>query len=425
MKSIRAEERATLVNFSSQSQDWPSLIKPLDLASTLQLSPNTSDTLTMGSRTQLSGQTTGASVQIQTLYGSMTVPFEHIVAFTGDACELFSRHHLFLHGGEVLVGKIMTLDVKFRLPSESQISLSAASVDRWWRGQSTTTPAEKTTTGPLVVLRDGTRLRVDAIDGPLSFQTGWGQLTIDPKDIEWMARPSTEGEGLTRLALSDGTLMSGLVSASSVTVRSRWLTSPTIDPPQLAAIVSESTMAKANAKKLTAPALNLPTLTLGQEQRLTGSWAEESSRFIVQGQEITVPTASIRRISHEEEEPEEKTSPREVKIELWSGGHLQGQWADSSLRWKTREHVWNVPVCDIHSYENPQPLLTETMRQQVSAALQNLGHAEWPIREKASQQLREMGPAIYPLLRTAQGTSEDLEVKNRLDLLLEDDETSQ
>jgi hypothetical protein len=422
LKSIRTEERATLANFSAQSQDWPTLVKPLDLATVLQMSPSSSDTLKLGAGTQLQGQTKGASLQLQTRHGLMTVPFEQIVAFTGEACPLFSQPHIFLRHGEVLVGKITQLEAQFLLPSESQIALKPAAIDRWWRGQAASAPDASRVTTPVAILRDGTRVRTAEVGGPLTFQTGWGPLTVDPATIEWFSRPTSEGDGPTRLALRDGTSISGLFTASTITLRSPWLPTGSVEPPQLAALVTDSVMTQLSttAKPAEPPALTTPHLVLGQDQRITGNWAEANLTFLVQGQEIIVPTTSIRRISlARDEQTEESSLPRLYKIDLWSGGHLMGQWAQNQQRWKTNDQTWSVPTRDLVIYQNPQAALTATLREQASTAIQQLGSDEWPVREKASQQLSEMGAAIYPLLRTARTTTEDLEVKNRLDQLLD------
>ena len=121
------------------------------------------------------------------------------------------------------------------------------------------------------------------------------------------------------------------------------------------------------------------------------------------------------RTSVEAKPPMAKTTNR-MEARFTDGSVLKLTLLDSHVRLKTEHGDLRIPVADIPRIDFATRLDEEVARQ-IAAAVAELGHDDYDVRERATEKLADFAAAAYPaLLQAAEHT--DLEVVHRAEKLL-------
>ena len=133
---------------------------------------------------------------------------------------------------------------------------------------------------------------------------------------------------------------------------------------------------------------------------------------------VTIAADSVRELTIEEK-GDASAAPR-FRADLWAGGHITGHFSVTHLQVEGSSFRGKIPVAMIQRLINPIPTTNSALMSRMGQMIQNLGDAQWKVRETATNTLRGLGLVAKGSLQEALKTSTDAEVTRRLEELLQD-----
>ena len=297
------------------------------------------DLLVQRGGNELLGVIQNTEYVIDTLQGKMTLPAARVVGLhvpkgAGD------RIRLGLADGQVVVGKLVSGAIRFKLLNGNLMSLTVDMIDTAAYRISPRRPEEITFSRPMIVLRNGQQLFFKQTGVDWSFHTQYGRITLKPANLNSLILDTPDG-GLHRAIFSNGSVLSGLLVQEELNL--------TLDlGPKL------------GVKRYLVRKFGLPTppftgpqqgrLTLRNEDTLAGSIADKA---------VNIKTADNEQVSVQTDDIAAVTIPEAaclgiLRIKLHNGTTVDGTLAGKTIAFQ----ITPGPRLDIyvgHIVEITQP----------------------------------------------------------------------
>jgi hypothetical protein len=199
LASVPAALRKIIVNLSGPVASIGSLELPRhdrqDLAITLT-----------GNR--LLGEIVNKTYTVEAFYGTVELPAERVV---GLAVPDVNDEHvlLALTDGQVVAGKLLSLPLRMKLATGSEMTLPISKLRTLAYRVSPDRPEDIQATEPTVILRSGEQVFFQRDGADCEYLTEHGRVTLDADDLRSVLYDTPEG-GLHRVMFRNGTVLSGL-----------------------------------------------------------------------------------------------------------------------------------------------------------------------------------------------------------------------
>jgi hypothetical protein len=370
-----------------------------------------SDQLAIGTDSMLKGKAAATGVSVVRASGQSSVAWDLLAAIAGPGHTGEPRGWLWLRDGQRWQGLLETPGLHFTLINGADLPLTR--LDRLILTKS----AEPITSPPhtLIELWNGERLAIKP-EGNLPGSSPWGRLSVPWTDIAAMQSQDDEALG-GMLFLQDGTRLRMMPQPGKATLQTVSLGAQDLDLSQIRHIISP--MAARMTEEESEPAGSFVELT--GDQRLVGRITTASLTLLTAAGPIKLAPSNLQML-HDISDDESTSGSRVFQAELWGGGHITGSLEEGRVRIEGRGFAWDVPVRHLLRLSNPVPVADNALMRRMGQLLQDLGDAQWKVREAASSALREMGPLARGSLQEALKTSTDAEITQRLEELLQSED---
>ncbi|MBM4037504.1 MAG: hypothetical protein FJ290_03235 [Planctomycetes bacterium] len=413
-RDLPADVRRTVVNLGTLSLGGPDFLANIE---SLGVARGASDVLAIGTETRLRGTAAAESLVVKTRYGPATLPLDKVAAITGE------RHTgrsslVFLRDGQILTGPLEARGLRFAMASGASLELNVGTLDRlvFRAAEGDGKPPEgahfftETYDGDRLAASRGEDLR-------LAASTPWGRLDVPLDDVVWLAPPE-DGPPGHLVRLRDGSRFFGLLDGPPLKLKTLAFGVREFPVADLRSLATADARQAADAED---QAIAQPHVVLLGGNTLVGRLDLPALRLVAAGQVVPVAPSQLRTL-HNTTEPD-AVAPPVLKVELWGGGTVEGEYADGLLPIRVGDRLCQVPVRDVVDVVVPSPTVPEGMRDKIAALVRDLGHPEWEKRDAATRQLGELGFVAKPQLEEALKQADDPEVRRRVRALL--DEMSQ
>jgi hypothetical protein len=364
---------------------------------------DTADTVIVADDGPKYGRILDESFQVAARFGAITLPAQRVI---GMACSPGERQEacFVLTDGQVVSTATPDNALHIELPTGGILQIPFERVDQWSFRVSPNRPISPTFQGPYMLLRTGDRLAFEPDSMSLFLRTMHGRLALDPAEL-YRLDLGDDGLRLHRAIFLHGSRLCGLLEPATWRVRLRLGAELNVDRSAVAALqLTESEQPSVAAARV--------QLSNGDDLigRLEGPPLEVATEFGV----VTVDPTNIRKI-----DCQDSLRPL-TRIRLWDSTQLTGSVGDTPLVIR----VENGTVVKIRPEHLVRLLCSEALppAEVVSRArrlIAQLGAESYPDRQKATEELEELGRAIAPILRECLSDARDPEVRRRLEDLLE------
>lgn len=385
------------------------------------IAAGSSDVLVLDAASRLNGHATWTKMTWRSRLGSVDVPPEAVAAIAGRRFTRQNNCRLWLRDGQFWEGSGEMAGFHFRLINGLEMELDLEQLDRLiFAAPVDSQPPFKT---PLIETWMGERIALKPA-GAWKAESPWGQLDVPWAETVALSAPG-QGEMAERLFMNDGTRLQVLPLPLTVAVETVSFGPQNLDFAKLRQAITPLALKFESSDDTDATE---SFMELVGDQRLLGRITNTHLRMLTASAPIDLTPASIRDLR---EVPSESAAADDdsnqtvdalrdplFQATLWGGGTVVGSLFESSLRVEGSGFTWNVPVRLITRYSNPIPVTDSALMRRIGSLLQDLGDAQWTVREKATAELREMGVLAKGSVQEALKTSTDAEVTRRLEELL-------
>ena len=207
LKKVPSALRRILINMSGA----------LLTLGTLELPRNEEhDLIVQRGGNELLGTLLNKNYVIETLYGKLTLDAARVVGLHSPA-NAGDRIRLALADGQVIVGKLLSGEIRLKLANGNDMSMSADKIDTAAYKISPKRPEEIAFRKPMVVLRGGQQLFFKETDVDWTFHTQYGRVKLGPGDLREVVLDTPDG-GLHRAIFANESVLSGLMVTDKLNV---------------------------------------------------------------------------------------------------------------------------------------------------------------------------------------------------------------
>lgn len=423
LSSMPVGLRKLLANYQGSAVPGGSALMAGTSVDGLGVDRSARDTLALGGETRLLGTASCASLKIKTAYGEAGIPFEDVAALVGGNRGRRDISRVFLRDGQVFSGEVEARGLRFVMVGGGIMNLDVRNLDRLVlrKGEKDGTWASDVVA--TVETYGGDRLAVAGAEGfGFSGMTPWGRLVFGIDEIHWLA--PLEGEPVGHFVeFNNGARNYVFLVGDLVTMESAVFGHQELKMHEIRAVVTRAAVERSEGGDAMAGeeglAIQEPYLKVGDDQRIIGRVTNPQLRVLTHAETVEVAAGEIRQMKNVSEDPDSDSSGDPVfRIELWGGGVISGYLAENFLSVLVRGEDWQVPLRDVREFVTPVPRLSETARQDLSSLIRKLGSVEWPVREKATEDLIGFGYLAKAILEQEYQTNTDPEVHRRIEQVL-------
>lgn len=367
---------------------------------------DTFDVIELRSGDLLKGTLQQPKWSLTTFYGLIELPPERVNGVINIG-QFRPRQLLFTDKGEIFSGQLSGDVLAITLSGGQELKVPFSQIARvGYRvrdGQDD--DAEEGSDKPMLVLRSGDRILVEAPTDPIEVFTRYGQLKLPPKSVVSIQFQSEE-HGVHDVMLVDGSKFQGLVSTPSFRFKLAGAASGQqidVSQPAMLALVLVPDEAAVSGETPVCRLVNGDLLA----GRLEGSLKLEAAFDT-----LDLPGQQVRSVARRGEEGSD------VQVSMWDGTSVSGQLDRPTMQLLLSGGTpVEVPLALLERYDNPRPRPADAMVQRVREIVGRLSADDFKDREAAERELVKLGPAIIPVLRElrdAQGP----EAQSRIEAVL-------
>ncbi|MDP6546194.1 MAG: hypothetical protein QGH60_19620, partial [Phycisphaerae bacterium] len=275
---------------------------------------------------------------IETLYGKLTLDAARVVGLHSPA-NAGDRIRLALADGQVIVGKLLSGNIRLKLVNGNDMSMSPDKIDTAAYKVSPQRPEEIAFRKPMVVLRGGQQLFFEQTDVDWTFHTQYGRVKLKPGDLREIVLDTPDG-GLHRAIFANESVLSGLLVTDKLSISldlGAKLSIPRYLIQQFAFPTGE----------YNGP--DLAELSLVNEDTLQGRVSDKVLKIDTDVEQVSVGRDEIAQIAI----PEEATLGR-IRVKLHSGTVVEGKLVGKSIGFQVAPAV-TLPVYVGHIVEMTCP----------------------------------------------------------------------
>jgi hypothetical protein len=255
----------------------------------------------------------------------------------------------------------------------------------------------------------------------------YGLVDLDPATIAGVAF-QTEESGVHDIYLTDGSHLAGLVCGDALEMKLAGVGAAGTPGAAggsggVGGVGSDQTVQFPIGQLLRLqftsatpePDADGPVLSLINDDILCGT-LEGQPRLRTAFDTITLDGSQIRHIVRGGGDGGRDSG--DVQVTLWDGSSMSGQIEEPTLSCRLLSGTeLKVPVPLLKEYNQPHPMPSQEMVQQIESAAADLGADDWRQRDRAEATLTSMGPAVIGVLRQARSTLPP-EAQQRIDAII-------
>ncbi len=396
LKSVPPELRKIIVNFVTGQ----SYIGDREL-----LRGDLFDVIELRGGDQMKGTLKEPSYKLETFYGTVELPVERVIALM-NVGDFRPRQLVVTIDGEIFGGKLAKDTLAMELSSGQTTQVPLSQVTRAGYRKREGEPEEWKFDKPFMMMRSGDRVAVTMPEQPIDVITRYGALKVDPKTIAAIVFQS-EDHGVHEVRLTDGSRFAGLVSAAQFDMKLAGS-----GPAQVVRFpVSGIARMQFLAETPEVDGDSTPTLKLANEDVLVGALSGKL-KLDTAFDTLTLDAVQVRKLSHATD------AGLDVQVTLWDQSIVSGQLQDPQVQCTLNSGlVLTVPVALVQEYDQPEPQPSAAMVQKIKDTVATLNAEDWKDRDKAGNELQEMGPIVAPVLKSLRA-AQPPEAQQRIDQIL-------
>jgi len=397
IKSLPANLRRIIVNFRA-SQDFVGNLEILrgDLLDVVELHDGDA----------IKGTLKDTSYELTTFYGAVTLPVDKVIGLI-NVGQFRPRQLLVTSDGQIFGGRLKKQTLELQLSSGQVTQIPLSQVSRAGYRKRPGEPEEWTLDQPMVLMRTGERVAVELPAQPIEIATRYGKLLLEPRQ---MASVVLEGDdnAVHLITLADGSHFAGLLTAPMFEMKlagensSQTVHFPTgaLGKIQFTAHVRESDD-------------STPWIRLSNDDELAGT-LHGTLRLETAFDTIDINAGELKSLSHAPEGGVE-----DVQVTLWDGTAFSGQLQEQELSCQLLGGVTlSVPAALVRQYSQPFPQPSDELLKKIRNVVEkDLTNEDWHVRDRAREQLLEMGQVIAPVLKRLR-ENQPPEAQKTIDVIL-------
>ena len=410
-----AEEALTLLKQTRESEflaDLPDQILKLIVnftrpgqfvGDTEILRGNVIDVVELRGGDQYRGTIENPDYKLQTFYGPVDLPASRVIAML-TVGQWRPTQLLITSEGEMFGGALQSQGIHLRLSSGQTTCVPISSITRLGYRKRPDEPDEWKFQSPQVWLQGGDRINVELPPSPLRVATRYGTIELNPRYVATLLFQSDD-HAVHEITLTDGSHFAGVVQGERFELRPRNVAGqkPVLFP-------ATSIVKMQFAPQPPDPDDAAPLLALTNGDRFAGTVA---GKFVLETpfDAIEVDGAEVRAMRR-------AAAAHELQVTLWDGATLSGRMKGDAIACALKcGQAVTVPIVLLDQYANPDPTPPRQMIDRIRAVVEELAALEEPRRERAENQLRELGPMVEGVLKSLRDGSAP-EAQRRIDKIV-------
>jgi len=353
----------------------------------------------------LKGTIQNTQYALTTTFGKIDLPAAKVVGIvhrrksTAATQPGRPRVWLILTDGQVLAGLLVDPEIVFTVGPDSTLRIPISKLRQCAYRISKLRPIVSAITGPVVVLRDGHRLKIAEPTAGLHLQTAWGMVPLPPKSL--LRIDAVEPKGAHhRARFVGGSSATGALPAK-LTLTLALGSKLTVERSEVVRLVGGAEPATTSGSA---------TMVLRNGDRLTGRFARELLTVRTEFGDASVHAPGLTSIQFDAQKPTSAT------VLAWDGAKLRGTLVGAAIAFQISAGgpKVNVPVGAIASITQATPSPPAEALKKLEHLVARLGAESWKDREAAQQALVKMDRKIVLLLKAYLKKEADPEVRQRL-----------
>lgn len=378
-----------------------------------------SDLLVIAESTVIKGKAECEKVVIKTDLGQAEFKLEQIAALTGTK---FGQrlHRIYLRDGQVVIGELNLVGLKFRRLDNTAMPLTGKSLDRLVLKALKTDGKPAPSIGSFMDVLGGHRLGVSSTASlTFAFETPWGRVTVQRDDIAEMRYAESSQPGRVVL-LKDGSRFFAFLRGAALKVKTTIFGEKDVHPAQIRAL-RDAQPRKSDDDDDDELEIKDASVSLSGENLVAGRIDAQVINLISAGTVIPFPPREIRRLINvsDEEGEAEFNGGTIFRAEGWSGDIVTGRIKEKVLPIRVNGQVVHVPTRDLIEATQPTPIVTDAERAEFAKAIRDLASVKWTVREEATRRLKLKALKAKRQLEQTLKQTRDEEVKKRIETILD------
>ncbi|MGA2497374.1 MAG: hypothetical protein ABSH20_06515, partial [Tepidisphaeraceae bacterium] len=353
---------------------------------------------------QLKGTLKEKSFKLQTFYGPIDLPVDGVIGLINIG-EFRPRQLLVTKDGEVFGGKLEHDKLTLELSSGQITEIPVQHISRMGYRKRAGEPEEWTFDKPMVLMRSGDRMGVQAPARDIEVSTRYGTLKLNASVISAINFQADE-HGVHDIFLIDGSKFAGLVNVDVFELK---LSSS--GPEQLVKFPASSIRRLQLTKRPDDEDASQPVLSLVNQDVMVGV-IDGGLKLDTAFSTLNLAGVEIKKLL--------KTagSPSDVQVVMWDDTTVTGQLQEQDLTIKLACGVtMKVPVALVAEYNQPRPAPSKTVIETIKQLAAELNAEDWKQRDAAQEKLVQMGIVVAPTLKELRGSATP-EAQQRVDQIL-------
>lgn len=340
-------------------------------------------------------------VVLDTVFGRIMLPSRRVLGMRRLSREL-DFVQVVLSDGQALVGRLQATEIPFEPATGGVQSYPISRLAQWSFRLGDQKPAQPEFQGPLVLLDTGDRLRLDPESLSLRMRTAEAMLDLDPSVLHRLLL-GAEAENAHEAVFSNGSNLKGLVLGPTFKAR--------LDLGHDLAIP----LTKVDRVLFTQVVRRNPLLTritLDDGSDLFVRIDPEPLRLRTDFGEASIRPGSIQHML--------SLTQQRVLVTIWNGSVFRGQIDNAKLAARIEPgpdlHLNLDRIVRLHRNTALPP---DDIVRKVRHLVRRLDAPSYRKRQQATEELKQMGEGIAALLREHLAEAAQLEVRYRLQEILE------
>jgi hypothetical protein len=412
-RDLPPDVRRSLVNVRP-AYSWSGDEELISLES-LGLAPRTQDVLAINPQTRLRGTATWTGLTVDAGFGKVQLPVGDVAALVGQRSGQ-KNCRVFMRDGQVFVGQFDVENLQFTMSTGIGIEVDSRQIEVLLMRRDPFEGPPHPPASAMIALRDGNRIAVrPGAEQTVDCTTPWGDVQLGLGEIlNWQSVEDPIGH---RIELRDGCRLFAYTTRGSLTVPTETFGDLTLDVHQIGSFRAAASKPESDSNRAD-DELAAPYVSLAGENRIVGRLDLAELRFETGSEIIPISSQYVRLLRPLGGESGELAGEMKFFAELWDGSTITGTLARTELPIRAGSRVFQVPIRDVEQVRVTVPTIPDSLRQQIAKLIAKLGDADYRQREAATQALTEIGFVARPQLVEAQDKTTDVEVRRRVERLL-------
>lgn len=354
----------------------------------------------------MKGTLKDTSFKFQTFYGPVELKASSLIGII-NTVDIKPRQLFVTENGEIFGGQMDSAGITLQLSSGQTTQVPLSQISRVGYRKRDNEPDEWKFDNGLVLLRTGERIAAQPPATPLNVTTRYGAMKLNPDAINHIVFQSEE-HGVHEIHLSDGSVLSGLVGDESFEMKL---------PGQTVKFPASSVIRLQYAKPLEEADPNNPVLSMANADTIIGM-IDGALKLDTAFNTLDIQGSEIKRMT------KLPNSPAGVQVVLWDDTTISGLLQDQTLNMKLNcGLIIKAPVAMMAQYVQPRPQASATVVDNIKKLVAQLNSDDWKLREKAQEELTQMGVVVLPTLNQIRA-AQPPEAQQRIDQIIKDIEKS-